>query len=174
MTAVGSIGQKTVRVDTLDKASGKTRYAGDLNFPDMVYAKTIFSRRPHARILSMNLSQAEQVDGVIRIFTAGDIEGSNGFGATKPHQPILVPVGGVARFPGDALALVVAETEKIARRAVELIQVEYEDLPGVFSMEAAGRHDAPLIHDDSPENICATHEIVMGDVDNIAKARAAY
>ena len=164
MASMGAIGQKVLRRDAFDKAAGKTRYAGDLAFPDMVHANALFSRKAHAKILSIDLSAAEHLEGVLRIFTAQDIEGSNGFGSTKPHQPILVPLGGVARFPGDALALVVSEDERIARKAVELIQVEYEDLPGVFSIEEAIQSDAPMIHTDSPANICGTHEIVMGDV----------
>jgi CO/xanthine dehydrogenase Mo-binding subunit len=162
---VSEIEKDIKRIDGWDKVTGKTLYAGDLSFPRMAYAKAFFSRKPHARILSIDLVKAEQLEGVIRIFTARDIGGSNSFGATKPHQPVLVPMGGVARFLGDALALVVAEEERIAQEAVELIRVEYEDLPGVFSMDEAISPDAPLIHSDSPGNICAIQEIVIGEVD---------
>lgn len=159
------IGQKIRRVDTFNKATGKTRYAADLSFPGMVHAKAFFSRRPHARVLSMDLSAVMQLESVVRILTSQDVEGSNGFGATKAHQPILVPVGDVVRFLGDPLALIVAEDEKSAERAVELIRVEYEDLPGVFSIDEALSPDAPLIHADAPRNICATQEIAIGDIE---------
>jgi CO/xanthine dehydrogenase Mo-binding subunit len=158
------IGQKMNRIDAFDKATGKVQYAGDLSFPRMLYGKAFFSEKPHARILSIDLSEAQRLEGVVRIFTSSDIEGSNGFGATKPHQPILVPVGGVARFLGDALALVVAENEKVAEKASKLVRVEYEELPGVFSIDEAIRPDAPQIHADAPGNNCATQELAIGDV----------
>jgi CO/xanthine dehydrogenase Mo-binding subunit len=113
-----AIGKNIRRIDGWDKVTGKTLYAGDLSFPRMAHAKAFLSQKPYARIPSMDLAEAERLEGVIRIFTARDIGGSNGFGATKPHQPILVPMGGTARFLGDALALVVAEDERIAQEAV--------------------------------------------------------
>jgi len=158
------IGKYVKSVDGPDKARGRTWFAADMAFPNMAYGKVYFSERAHARILSLDLSEAEQMKGV-RIFTAKDIKGSNGFGATKPHQPVLVPVEGVARFLGDPLAIVVAEEEEIAKKALGRIQVEYEDLPGVFSIEEALRPDAPRIHPDAPDNICGTHEVVLGDVE---------
>jgi CO/xanthine dehydrogenase Mo-binding subunit len=162
---VSAVGKDIRRIDGWEKVTGKTLYAGDLSFPRMAHAKAFFSQRPHARILSMDLDKAEQLEGVIHIFTARDIGGSNAFGATKPHQPVLVPIGGIARFLGDALALVVAEDERIAQGAAELIRVEYEDLLGVFSIDGALSPDAPLIHPDSPGNICAVQEMAMGEVD---------
>ena len=159
------IGKYVKSVDGPDKATGRTRFAGDLVFPNMAYGKVHFTERAHAKVLSLDVSEAEETKGVIRIFTAKDIKGSNGFGATKPHQPVLVPVGGVARFLGDPLAVVVAEEEEIAREALERIRVEYEDLPGVFSIEEALRPGAPIIHSDAPDNICGTHGFVLGDVE---------
>jgi len=159
-----SVGQKISRIDALDKAVGKLQYAGDLAFPGMLYGKAFFSARPHARILSIDFSEAQRLEGVVRIFTASDIDGSNGFGATKPHQPVLVPLGGVARFLGDALALIVAQKEEIAEEAAQLIHAEYEDLPGVFSIEESLRPGAPQIHSDAPGNICATQEMIIGDI----------
>ena len=159
-----AIGKNIKRIDGWDKVTGKTLYAGDLSFPRMAHAKAFLSQKPYARIPSMDLAEAERLEGVIRIFTARDIGGSNGFGATKPHQPILVPMGGTARFLGDALALIVAEDERIAQEAVERIRVEYEDLPGVFSIDEALSPEASQIHPDSPGNICAIQEIAIGKV----------
>ena len=159
-----NVGQKISRIDALDKAVGKLQYAGDLAFPGMLYGKAFFSARPHARILSIDFSEAQRLEGVVRIFTASDIDGSNGFGATKPHQPVLVPLGGVARFLGDALVLIVAEKEEIAEEAAQLIHAEYEDLSGVFSIEESLRLGAPQIHSDAPGNICATQEMIIGDI----------
>ncbi len=159
------IGKYVKNVDGPDKAMGRTRFAADMVFPNMAHGKAYFSERAHAKILSLDLSGAEEMEGVIRILTAKDIKGSNGFGATKPHQPVLVPVGGVARFLGDPLAVVVAEEEEIARKASERIRVEYEDLPGIFSVEEALRPGAPVIHSDAPDNICGTHELVLGDIE---------
>ena len=162
MGTIGNTG--IIRPDAVDKALGLTKYAGDMYFPDMLYAKPLFSKYPRARILAIDVSAARAAEGVVAVLTAKDIEGSNYFGASVRHQPVLVPEGGEVKYLGDAIALVAAESEFAARRALSKIKVEYEELPGVYCIDDALAPGAPLVHEDFPDNVCSTSEIVIGDV----------
>lgn len=123
------------RVDGLDKASGKSIYTDDVRLPNMAYAKVLRSPYPHAKIVSIDTSEAEQVEGVIRVVTAEDVSSYGTFGRHVKDIPVLA--NGVVRFIGDRVAAVVAETEEAAEEAVALIEVEYEPLPAVTDMREA-------------------------------------
>lgn len=158
------LGQNVVRTDAAVKATGELKYAGDISFPGMLYAKALFSPFPHAIVRKIDVEDARRLDGVVCVATREDVKGTNRVGPVKPNQPVLVGVGEKVRFVGDAVALVAATSEQVARKALQLIKVEYEELPGVFGIEDSLREDAPQIHEDSPGNICAKSEIVIGDV----------
>jgi CO/xanthine dehydrogenase Mo-binding subunit len=147
--------------------------------PDMAHAKVMFARRPHARVLSMDLSAAVAVPGVLSIFTGADVP-VNEYGLVLFDAPVMVtplhlvarssdhaplPFDGVVRHVGEKLAFIVAETEQIAARARDLIKVAYEDLPVVSSIQEALREDAPRLHPHYEGNVMQRYRIRKGDVE---------
>ena len=129
---------KPFRADAIDKVTGRARYGSDFYTGDMLYAKVLWAPAPHARILKIDTSEAEKAPGVFGVVTRKDIHGPNRTGVFEIFdRPILVGEGEEAKFVGDAVALIAAETEDQAARARDLIRVEYEELPAVHSTEQA-------------------------------------
>jgi len=164
-----NIGQSPPRVDARAKVRGRALYPGDLTRPGMLHMKVLFAGRPHARILSIDTSDAQAHPGVVAVFTAQDVP-VNEYGLIMPDQPVLCgpgsdqPDADVVRFVGDQVALVVAETEKAATAARDLVRVEYEDLPLITHPREAMRPDALQLHPDKPNNLVAHFRIRKGDV----------
>ena len=123
------IGQPIARVDARDKVTGEAKYSGDLTMAGMLHAKILFSERLHARVLDVDTAAAEAVPGVVAVFTSKDVP-VNEYGLQTMDQPVLCghgsskPGGDVVRCVGDQIALVVAETERAAARARDMIRVE--------------------------------------------------
>lgn len=140
------VGQPVIRKDALSKALGTAEYTGDMEVRGMLYGKALRSRYPHARILSIDTGAARALPGVRAVLTARDIPGENAFGLAIKDQPVLA--ADKVRMMGDAVALVAADTEEIAEEALERIRVEYQELPGVFTIEDAIAEGAPLVHED--------------------------
>ena len=159
------IGQRIKKPDAADKASGKTRYINDMVLPQMLIGKVLFAGRPHARIARIDTAAAQALPGVHAVLTGKDVAGLK-FGFVRDNVALKDKV----RCEHDEIAAVAAETEEIAARALELIQVEYEDLPGVFTPEAGAREGAPQIHDNFPGNKSLSFEFKHGD---LAAAEAA-
>ncbi len=151
------IGRSVARVDARVKVTGEAIYPGDLTMPGMLHGKILFAGRPHARILRIDTSAAMAVPGVVAVLTARDVP-VNEYGLQIPDQPVLCGPGSgkegadVVRFVGDQVALVVAETERAASRARDLVQVEYEDLPVITDPFEALRPGAFPIHPPRPPN----------------------
>jgi CO/xanthine dehydrogenase Mo-binding subunit len=146
----------------LDKVTGKTLFPGDLYMEGMLYAKVLWSGRPHARILSIDTIEAEKVPGVVAILTADDAP-CNEYGLIFKDQPALNK--DKVRSVMDNLAIVVAEDERTTRRAQDLIKVEYEDLPMLTDPRQTMKEGAVLIHEDREDNILTYHRIRKGDVE---------
>jgi len=167
------IGKSVIRVDVKDKAVGKALYPGDFNLPDQVYMKILFAGRPHAIVKAIDTLEAESMEGVLAVFTAKDVP-VNEYGLMAPDQPVLCGPGSVkpfadrVRFVGDQVALVVAETNEIADAARKKINVTYEDLPIVDSIEAA-LEDIELLHPDHGSNVILDYKIRLGDVEEAFK-----
>ena len=142
------LGKSYPRVDAADKVSGRSQYAGDVYLPGMLICKVLKSTRPHARILNIDTSKAEQVLGVRAIITGKDIPHVRfGSGAVKDRRVFALEK---VRFVGEPLAAVAAVDEIAALEALDLIEVTYEDLPAVTNPLDALRPDAPLVHEDLP------------------------
>ncbi|MBT3190249.1 MAG: xanthine dehydrogenase family protein molybdopterin-binding subunit [Anaerolineae bacterium] len=156
------IGKSLPRIDARSKVIGETQYSGDITMPNMAYMKVLFARRPHALIKNIDTSKAEGLEGVIAVFTAKDVP-VNEYGLQIPDQPVLCDK--VVRFVGDHVAVVVAESEKIADQARKKIVVEYEDLPVVTDPRESAKPDAMLLHADKESNIVQAHKIRKGDVE---------
>jgi CO/xanthine dehydrogenase Mo-binding subunit len=141
-----NIGKRGIRrLDGLEKASGHAVYTMDIQLPGMLYARFLTSPYPHAAIKSMDTSKAEALPGVSTILRYDDPE-LPPFADLGGHSPSATPVlARVAHFQGEAVgAVVAAETEEIARQALRLIQVEWEERPFVLDAEEALLPGAPL------------------------------
>lgn len=158
------IGRSIDRLDIGEKVLGKTKYAADLAMPNMLYAKALFSQYPHARVLSIDTRKAEKMDGVVTVLTHKDVNGPGKFGVYTPDQPVLIPEGDKCRFQGDVLALVAAESARVAQRAVKLIEVKYEVLPPLCNPREALAPGAPLVHEDRDSNVLRSTQLIKGDV----------
>src|SRR3990172_7355050 len=139
---------------------GEARYVQDIELPGMLHGKILRSERVHARIVSIDTSAAKNLEGVHAVITAADTPGVP-LGHGQDNPPLK---GDRVRSMRDEVAAVAAETEAIAEEALALIQVEYEDLPAVFSPAEALLDDAPILHQKHPDNIPFTYEYGHGDV----------
>ena len=170
------IGQSVTRIDAVGKVTGATLYPGDLSMPGMAHMKILFAGRPHARVKWLDVSKAESFPGVAAVFTAKDVP-NNEYGLIMPDQPVLIgpgsnKVGGdTARFIGDQVALVIAESEKAAARARDLIEIEWEDLLVITDPRQAMKDGAPLLFPEKGSNVFCHYRIRKGDVEE-AFARA--
>ena len=175
-----AIGKSLPRIDARGKVTGETLYSGDLSMPGLLHMKMLFAGRPHARIKAIHTEAAESAPDVAAVFTSKDVP-VNEYGLQIQDQPVLcgpgpTPPQGVAtdivRFEGDQVAAVVALTEAAAAAAVKLIEVEYEDLPGVFDPVEGMKPGAPQLHPERGDsNICVHYKIRKGNVeDAFAKA----
>lgn len=163
------IGQSVPRVDAIAKVKGEAVYASDMVMPRQAYMKMLMSHRPHAIVKHVDTSRAEALPGVLTVLTSKDVP-CNEFGYYTYDQPVLCgpsekPYTDRVRFVGDRVAAVVAETEAIAAKARDLIQVEYEDLPVVSDAEEAMQPDAPILHPDVGSNVFGHHKLYNGDIE---------
>lgn len=140
------VGQPVVRVDSLDKVTGVALYVADLRLPGMLYGRVLRSPRPHARIVSLNAEAARKLPGVVAVVTGRDLDVLGG--KAVKDMPFLAREG--VRYVGEPVAAVAAVEERVAEQALDLIQVEYEDLRAVFDPLAAAAEGAPLLHENQP------------------------
>lgn len=163
------IGKPTPRKDALEIVTGKAKYIDDIKKSEMLHGKILRSPYPHAEIKKIETAKAEALPGVMVVLTYENVP--NWKTGMPRHVPVL---DGKVRFVGDAVAIVAAETVEIANEALELIDVEYEQLPAVYDVEEAMRPDAPQLHDDFPRNLAIAFpafgpktmsEVVFGDVE---------
>ena len=138
------IGKRKKRVDALGKVTGAAKYADDYNLPFQLYAAVKYAEFPHAEIISIDISKAQNLAGVEAVMTATDVPGNNRFGL---DGDIRILADDRTRYLGDAVAIVAADSKETAQRAVEQINVNYRELPVVFDPEEALRPHAPRLHE---------------------------
>ena len=139
-------GTDAPRVDGVEKVTGKAFYTGDIELPGMAYAKILRSHLPHARLISVDARKAESLSGVLAVLTRHDLSGLNSnYGAAYKDQSIVAVEK--VRYVGDPVAAVAAVDEAVAEEALELIDVEYEELPAVTSLDEAIVPGASLVHE---------------------------
>ena len=161
--------QSIPRVDAKGKVSGFAEYSGDRSPENLLHGKVLFSEQPHARMLSMDISAAEAVPGVVAIFTATDVP-VNEYGLIMPDQPVFVGLGSpkpysdISLWECDHVALVVAETEEAAATACAKIQIQWEQLPIVTDMFEAMK-DEVIVNRADGTNILKKYQIRKGDMD---------
>ena len=133
------IGYSYPKYEAYEKALGLSPFVDDLKFPGLLFGALKFSEHPRATVISIDVSKAEAMPGVIRVFTAQDIPGQRHQGLIVNDWPMMVAMGEETRCIGDVLAGVVAETEDLARQAAELIEVQYEILDPLTEVTEAGQ-----------------------------------
>ena len=173
------VGKSVPRIDALEKVTGKAEYCVDFVLPRMLYGKIVRSPYPHAKIVAIRTDRAERLKGVKAVVTAKDVPDTR-FGLGLSDEPIMAR--DKARFIGEPVAAVAAETLEIAEEALELIDVQYEELPAVFDPEEAMKpNPSVVIHPDLPyyktllvippkldperPNICNHFTVRTGDVE---------
>lgn len=138
------VGKSLDRVDAVKKVTGTAEFVDDLRLPRMLYAACVRSPYAHARILSIDISEAEKFPGVKCVIT-GD-EYTNRAGLYLEDRYFMAKIGDTAKYMGEVVAAVAAETAEIARQACDLIKVDYEELPAVTNALDGMKPDAPIIH----------------------------
>ena len=157
----GAIGERLVRSDAAAKASGSFSYSSDLRIDGMLHGATLRSPYASARIVAIDPGAAARVAGVHAVLTAADVPGEKLVGSVLSDQPVLALDR--VRHHGEPVALVAAETAQAARRAVRAIEVDYEPLPVLATVDAALASDADPLHPGG--NDLRTQRIVHGDPD---------
>jgi CO/xanthine dehydrogenase Mo-binding subunit len=156
----GLIGTSPPRLDAWEKVNGRLLYTGDMTMAGMLHGKILWSAHPHALIRRIDTSAAKAMPGVHAVLTHEDVAGPNRYGVAVFDQRVLAV--NKVRSIGDAVALVAADTEELAEAALKRILVEYEPLPGVFTIEAALAPDAPQVNDGN--NLFQHTTLRKGDV----------
>ena len=160
-----AVGKAQSNPDSLAKIKGSARFTDDYKFPGMLYARTKRAGVPHARIRSIETSAARELEGVHAVLTHEDIPGRNAHGIVSIDWPVLC--GRKVRYVGDAVAIVAADSEEIAAAALELIDVDYEELPAVTDVIEAAKPDATLVHEERPDGNLLKHiKVKKGDIDS--------
>lgn len=158
------IGKRLPRIDAREKVMGQAKYAADFSLPDMLWCKVARSPFVHARILNIDTTRAERLPGVKAVITGKDFGGWTwGFMATTRDEPPLAV--DKVRYLYEGVAAVAATDEETAEAACDLVDVDYEELPGVFEAEEALKEGAPVIHDYRPRNISVEYHWNFGDVE---------
>jgi xanthine dehydrogenase YagR molybdenum-binding subunit len=139
---LAAIGRRTSRLDGRLKVTGKARYTADVRLPGMLFAQVVTSRHPHARIRSIDTSQAERAPGVRAVYVLDRVLGNAELRDKSKELPAKYPV---VRFAGQPIAGIAASTQAEADDAVKLVKVEYEPLPFVVDEDEARKANAPLV-----------------------------
>ncbi|MGB7948179.1 MAG: xanthine dehydrogenase family protein molybdopterin-binding subunit [Candidatus Binatia bacterium] len=159
------VGTSVRRVDGVDKVTGKAKYTGDLLIPGLIEGKFLRSPYPHARIRSIDTVAAEALPGVVAVLTSKDLAGIGPYvGRGKNKDQPVIAMNRVI-YAGQPVAAVAALDLATAAEALTKIEVDYEELPAVISVEEAMAPDAPRLHEFAERNVCAHHELVKGDVE---------
>ena len=157
----GGVGKSVPRPDAAAKATGQAQYAADLFFGGMLHAAVLRSEHAHARVIRLDAEEARSAPGVRALLTAADVPGSKVHGLVVEDWPVFA--WDKVRYVGDALAAVAADTPEAARKALDLIRVEYEPLPVVTDPVCALEPGAPLVHKDG--NLLSEAKVLRGDVE---------
>jgi CO/xanthine dehydrogenase Mo-binding subunit len=158
------IGARVGRVEGADKVGGQAIYGADVHFEDALWGKILRSPFPHARIRSIDVSKVWQVEGLRAIVTGKD-EPEHYQGKSIRDIPVLC--WDKVRYVGDRVAAVAAESRDAAEEAINLIDVEYEELPAVFDVLEAMQFGAPVLHDDAPSYDGAPADITVKGGTNV-------
>ena len=164
------VGERAFRSDVRDKVLGRGEYCDDVALPGMVHASAVRSEYPRARVLDIDASAALALPGVLAVLTAEDVP-HNKVGHIQQDWDVMIARGDVTRCVGDAVCLVVAETETALAEAKKLVKVTYEPLSPVRTIQEAMAEDAPRLHPNG--NLCQSRHVTRGDA-KAALANSRY
>ena len=173
------VGTDVTMAGGLAKVTGAVNYAPDLVLPRMLYAKALRSPFPHAKLLRVDANKAQKYPGVVAVITHDDLTGLNPyFGPVVDDQPVVATDR--VRHVGEVVALIAAESREIAEEALDLIEVDYQELPAVFDLLEAAKPGAPVLHTQRNEtnagvhreefnfelggNVCSVYRVADGDI----------
>ena len=159
------VGKSVEKKDALSKVLGTALYSADMELENMLYGAVKRSTVASAILKGIDTSKAKALPGVVSVLTAKDIPGDNRVGIIFKDEPVLVD--DEIRRIGDALAIVAAETKEIAEQALDLIEVDYEELEGIFTIEDALKEGVHPIHGTS--NILQTKDLIFGNAEEAFK-----
>ncbi len=157
------IGKPCPKYQSAETALGDRPFVDDLHVEEMLHGVLLFSKHPRAKIRIIDASAARALDGVVEVFTAGDIPGERFSGLVIRDWPLMIATGEITSTIGDVVAGVVAKTEEIARTAAALVKVGYQELDGVFDMHTATAPDAVRVRPNQ-SNVLESCTIQHGDV----------
>lgn len=174
------VGERMKRVEDGRFLTGRGTYTDDISKPGQTYAVFVRSPHAHAKIKSVNVDSALNVEGVVAVYTGADMAADGvgglpcgwqviGKGGTPMIEPAHPPLAvDTVRYVGDAVAVVIAETKNAAKDGAEALEVDYDVQPAVASAVKAMEKGAPQVHDEVPGNVCYDWE--LGDKDAVDKA----
>ena len=154
------VGERAFRVDVRDKVLGRGQYVDDVELEGMVHASAVRAQYPRARVLDIDASGALALPGVLAVLTAEDVP-NNKVGHIQQDWDVMIAKGDCTRCMGDAICLVVAESEAVLEQAKKLIKIDYEPLEPVRNIQEAMAEGAPKLHPGG--NLCQSRHVVRGD-----------
>ena len=172
-----NVGRSVPRVDAYDKATGRTKYTDDLCDARALVVKLVHSTIAHGLVKSIDISEAEKVEGVVKIVTCFDVPkyyfptAGHPWSTDPHHQDVAdrLLLTDTVRFYGDDIAAVIAENDIAASQAVKKVKVEYEEYPFVLDVQEAMKEGAPQLHEKYPNNILAHTTIRIGNYEEAIK-----
>ena len=154
------VGSNAFRIDVRDKVLGIGEYVDDMELENMLHVSAVRTKYPRARVLDIDASEALALEGVVAVLTAEDVP-NNKVGHIQQDWDVMIAKGDITRCMGDAICLVVAESEEILKKAKTLVKVEYEVLDPVRNIQEAMAEDAPKVHPNG--NLCQSRHVTRGD-----------
>lgn len=164
------VGERAFRIDVRKKVLGYGKYPDDIVMDNMLYLSAVRTKYPRARVLKIDTSKAEALEGVAGVLTAADVP-NNKVGHIQQDWDVMIAEGSVTRCMGDAICLIAVETEEILEKAKKLVEIDYEVLEPVRNIAEAMAENAPKVH--SAGNLCQTRHVTRGDA-AAALAGSAY
>jgi len=161
----GRIGTNLPRYQGHDAVLGDRKFIDDMVVPNMLYGAVRLTDHPRAKVLRIDATRALALDGVHRVVTAADVPGERYVGLIEKDWPVFVAIGEETRCSGDIIAAVVADTQRLARQAAALIDIEYEVLQPVTCPHEALKPGAPLVHPQRGTNLLSKSKLKRGDVE---------
>jgi 4-hydroxybenzoyl-CoA reductase subunit alpha len=165
------LSSRAARLDAPAKATGRAIYTDDIVYPAMLFGAILHSTKAHAKLVKVDISKAEALEGVKAVITAQDVPATR-FGVSPARYDEQVFASKKVLYVGDEIAAVAADDVEIAQKAVELIEVEYEEMPPILDARQAMSPDTPQIHEMYPGNISAEVHQEFGDVASARKSAA--
>jgi len=154
------VGSNAFRIDVRDKVLGIGEYVDDMELENMLHASAVRTKYPRARVLDIDASEALALEGVVAVYMAEDVP-NNKVGHIQQDWDVMIAKGDITRFMGDAICIVVAESEEILKKAKALVKVEYEVLEPVRNIDEAKAENAPKVHPNG--NLCQSRHVKRGD-----------